>query len=159
MDCNKCREKLHDYAKDSLDISSSIAVDKHLGICADCRRELDDILRLKEIGKTFDYSPELQRELRTSIMASIDPGRYKQPKRKNTNEMMKWGISMVAAGLVMMVLNIMPVTTNVMNVPTNHSKLIQSLDNFGKGFTSMSQRLIQLDGITERLQREHKGGM
>lgn len=159
MDCSKCRESLHSYVSDALDTGGSTAVRRHLESCSKCSMEFTEILRLRELGRAAAGAIRLPQELKDSIMASIDLERYKPAKKKNSNELVKWGMSLVAAGLVMLLLNSVPASYTHTFMPVRHGKIIQTVDSFSRGFDRMSEELIQLDGITERLGKQYKGGI
>lgn len=166
MCCNDYRYNLHEYSTGKLSELESHAIAKHLKSCDRCRRELEEIRRMKEFlkpGFPMDIMPPM--DLKSGIMASIDPGKYKRIYRNTLGELANWGMSLVAAGLILLLTNANP-AYNMVKVQNDwdvtreniREKIYMPLSSINEGLNKFTTRITQLDGITGRMEREKEGG-
>ncbi|MGE5632006.1 MAG: anti-sigma factor family protein [Caulobacteraceae bacterium] len=166
MDCDKYKEDLHGYVSGSLNELEHRAVIKHLKSCEKCREEVLEIRELRKLLKCSSESiitPPM--DLKASIMSSINLRKYKKVYKSTLGELTNWGMSLVAAGFIMLFINLAPIDNitkvgNELNTTTTNisERLHQPLSSFGKSFDNVTEKFMELDGITGRLEREKKGG-
>lgn len=167
MDCSRYRQSLHGYVSGSLNELEKQAVSRHLEKCEKCRSEADEISLLRRFfAESAAKAPAPAEDLKLSIMASIDLNRYKPVRKVKRWEMTNWGISLVAAGLILLLVNISPNGGSVIESNMNllkvgesiSERLSQPISTINSGLNGITNKIIQLDGISGRLEKEKKGG-
>ncbi len=167
MDCSKYRQSLHAYASGSLSELEMQAVATHLGKCEKCRKEAEEIDLLRGFfAECTPKAPAPDEEMRASVLAAIDLTRYKPVRKAKGREMANWGMSLVAAGLILLIISITPNGESLMQ--SNMSliklgecfgeKLSQPISRINNGINGITDSIIQLDGISGRLEKGKKGG-
>lgn len=162
MHCHECKYSLHEYLSGKLNELESRAIARHLKSCDRCRRELEEIREMKAFLKLgFQETVKPPADLKSSIMASINPRRYKKSHKNTFGELANLGMSLVAAGLILLLINITPLYNTVW-VQENWStagesireKVYQPINSINAGFDEFIERISQLDGITGRREKE-----
>lgn len=165
MHCNEYRNSYHQYVSGKLNELESHAVAKHLRSCDRCRREVEEIKELKAfLSYCYQNIISPPTGLKSDIMASINLKKYKKAYRNNLGEMASWGMSLVAAGLILLFINITPADNiaRVQNEWDNRSvsiiqRINQPFSSINGGLEKLTKGIVQLDGITGRLEKEKEG--
>lgn len=166
MDCNKYRENLHGFAAGNLSELENKAIIKHLKACEKCRKEVDEIREIRRLLKCSSESvvfPPI--DLKSNIMSSINLKKYKNTYKATLGELTNWGMSLVAAGLILLFINITP-TDNIAKAHKEldidsvsiTQKIYQPFSLISKGLDSVTEKIMKLDGISGRIERQIKGG-
>jgi len=152
MDCGKCMENLHSYISGSLNELESKVISKHLKTCDKCRKRANEIMELKRLAKISSEGVVIPPpELKESIMAAIDFGKYKNVYKATFGEFTSWGKSLVAAGFIMLMINIAP--ADISKVSNVTDKIIKPLSTINQSVGSFSNKVLELDGISGRIER------
>ncbi len=166
MHCNKYKNIYHEYVSGKLNELESHAVAKHLKSCDKCRREVEEIRELRTILRDgFHEGIAAPAGLKSDIMALIDLKKYKNIHKNNLGEMASWGMSLVAAGLILLFINMTP-QDRIARVQykwgarSGHivQKIYRPFDSINGGLEKLTDGIVQLDGITGRLEKGREGG-
>lgn len=166
MSCDEYRNILHEYASGSLSELEHHAAAKHIKSCSRCRREVEEITKLKAILKSGSQDVIIPpADLKSEIMASINPKKYKKVHKNTMGELANWGMSLVAAGLILLLINAAPADdlTRAQNVWENRAeniseKIQQPLASISESLDRFTKSITELDGITWRIEKVKKGG-
>lgn len=167
MSCKKYEDKLHSFAIGSLKEAERLELEMHLESCVSCKQEVYDIKRTADFIKANRTVPILPIEMKQNIMASIDLKRYKSADRKNRFELKNWGASMIAAGLILFALNLSHYTNYYLakesylyNIGNEiGKKILLPINNLGQSANTVFGKIIELNGITMRMEESKKGGI
>lgn len=156
MSCKTYKELLHSYAAEELSELESSAVQKHLAGCNDCSKELQEIKTLKNLTIQMKLESINLDELKYNIMSAIKTTR-KAAAAYDARVVWKLGASMIACGLMVMVLNFTSLG-NDYQFQSLGEKLSQPIAFINEGLEDMSSKIINLDGLTFRIQQKIRGG-
>lgn len=152
MNCKTYRESLHSYVNQELDASETAAVAEHLKACPECQREAEEIIKLKSIAKTFRPDMIQLDNIRGNIMSAIKASKKALSVAYDIKVLGRLGTSLIACGLLAFVLNFSYIDSTKYDIN-------QPLAYINKGLQTMSSKIIDLNGITFRLEQKYKGGM
>ncbi|HYF75051.1 MAG TPA: zf-HC2 domain-containing protein [Candidatus Nitrosocosmicus sp.] len=166
MCCSEYKNSLHEYASGGLNELEYHAVTRHLKTCDKCRKELEEIKDMKAILKSgFQKNLMPPIDLKAGIMASINLNKYKKVYKNTLGELANWGMSLVAAGLILLFMNVAPANdiVHVQNEWDNTKqnitqKISQPFSSINESLDRFTNRIVELDGITGRIERDKKGG-
>ena len=138
----------------------------HLASCDDCSKEMQEIRALKNIIKQTKLECINLDELKYNIMSAIK-NTPKAMASYDAKVVWRVGTSLIACGLMVMVLNFtslggeVKLHTDKMNIGFQSfgEKITQPIAFINQGLADMSDRIVNLDGITFRIQQKIRGGM
>lgn len=167
MSCKIYREMLHSYINDELNALEATAVSEHLEACAACSKEVEEIKRLKVVAAAI--KPEIIpiSGLKENIMSAIKLTKKMRPAAYDVKVLGRLGASLVACGMLVMVLNFTSLGSNLearsdkMNYDMQDigQRITQPMALINEGLIDMSSKLVNLNGITFRLEQKIRGGM
>lgn len=70
MDCKLCREHMKEYLMEKMDSASMKAYRHHLGVCPDCRREVDQTDKLNQLLNSLS-TPKVSHDFDQKLQACI----------------------------------------------------------------------------------------
>lgn len=166
MNCSRLRENLHTYAKGECDKAEEYEILMHLGNCSACSKELDEIKKVKQLLINHIEKAIIPLDLSDSIILAIDHNRYKKALNRKVIDISNWGRSMIAAGVIILVMNIFQPMYNGQQIQNNlvyatgsiGEKIVNKVDSINSGIAVLKVKLIELNGITSRVERNIRGG-
>lgn len=167
MDCKINKPMLHSYLNNELSISEATAVTKHLEECSYCRREIEEIKKLKVITAAIKIDMIPLEGLKNNIMAAIKITQKVRALSYDIKVLRRLGTSMVACGVIALLLNFTSMGSSLEihsdklsdDIWEARQKISQPISVINKGLTEMSDKLIDLNGITFRIKQKSRGGM
>jgi predicted anti-sigma-YlaC factor YlaD len=157
---------LHSYINGELNQLECASVQAHLASCNDCSKEILEIKKLKSIIKQTKLESIKLDELKYNIMTAIKTTQ-KAAASYDARVIWRLGTSLIACGLMVMVLNFTSFGSEAklhmdkMNIEIQaiEEKITQPIAFINKGLAEMSSGIMNLDGITFRIQQRIRGGM
>jgi hypothetical protein len=167
MSCKTNKEKLHSYICDELSPSETKAVSEHLESCADCSREVGEIKNLKAVITAVKTDKIQITGLKESIMSAIKITKKVRVATYDIKVMGRLATSLIACGLLVFFMNFTALGSTIeeqsdkMNFDIGNigQKITQPIALINKGLAGMSSKIIDLNGVTFRLQQKNRGGM
>jgi predicted Fe-S protein YdhL (DUF1289 family) len=152
MNCKTYKESLHSYINQELNASEAAAVAEHLKSCPGCQREAEEIIKLKAIAKAFKPDIIQLNNIKGNIMSAIMAPKKVLSMSYDIKVLGRLGASLVACGLLAFALNFSSIDSIKYDIN-------QPIAYMNKGLQNMSSKIIDLNGITFRLEQRYKGGM
>lgn len=167
MSCKIYKEKLHSYINNELSTLEAKAISEHLEACNDCCRELNDIKKLKAVMAAVKTDMLQMNGLKESIMSAIKATKKIRTAAYDIKVLGRFAASLVACGLLIFFMNFTALGSNLevqsdkMNIDISSiaKRITQPIAIINKGLTDMSSKIIDLNGITIRLEHKIRGGM
>ncbi|MDF2840019.1 MAG: hypothetical protein K0Q99_791 [Clostridia bacterium] len=167
MSCKTNKEMLHSYTNNELSPLDTKAVSNHLEACTDCRREIAEIRKLKVILAEARPDKIDMIGLKESIMTAIRISKKVRTAAFDIKVMSRLATSLIACGLLVFFMSFttlgssLEAQSNKMNIDISgvSQKMVQPLAFINKGLQDMSSKLVDLNGITFRIQQKNRGGM
>ncbi|HYE12334.1 MAG TPA: zf-HC2 domain-containing protein [Patescibacteria group bacterium] len=167
MSCKTYKPMLHSYINDELNFIEKTELERHLLECAECRKEEEEIKKLKRILSAVkpDKLPFI--EFKENIMAAIKVTAKARAAAYDIKVLGRLGASLIACGILVFLLNFSTFGNNLeaggnrMNIDMQGigQKVSQPLGFINEGLANMSSKLVNLNGITFRLEQKIRGGM
>lgn len=167
MSCKTYKVLLHSYINNELSIEEKVELEKHLQECPECRRELEEIRQLKQIISTSkpDIIPLI--DIKKNIMAAIKVTIKRRAITYDIKVLGRLGASLIACGILVLFLNFSLLGNNLeahnnrvsLGVQDIEQKISQPFGALSRGLSDMSDKLMDLNGITFRLKQKVRGGM
>jgi hypothetical protein len=167
MSCKTYNPMLHSYINNELNVLEKAEVERHLQECQECKNEELDIKRLKlVIDKAKPDKVQLM-DIKQNIMAAIKVTVKARTAAYDIKVLGRLGASLIACGMLVLFLNFSALGNNI---EAQRDKLgfgaqgvgqivAQPIDIMSKGLTDMSSKILDLNGITFRLEQRIRGGM
>lgn len=151
MDCTFIKIYLEPYEKGQLEKQHEIGISEHLNHCADCRQELKEI---RVVNAMFDEIeiPNLPKDFTRNVMKRIRESEG-SPNKSLWQEFSKWGISLVASGLIMLLLNFTSMGVNIATITSTEKSPILMDKIYEYSPSSIFNRgLEQIESIIETIE-------
>lgn len=167
MSCKTYSPMLHSYINNELNVLEKAEVQRHLQECQACREEELEIKKLKFIINKVKLDKVQLIDMKQSIMAAIKVTAKAHAAAYDIKVLGRLGASLVACGILVLLLNFSALGNNIeaqrdkLNYKTQGVGQIvaQPIDIMNKGLTDMSSKILNLNGITFRLEQRIRGGM
>jgi predicted anti-sigma-YlaC factor YlaD len=167
MSCKTYKEMLHSYTNSELSPLDTKAVSDHLATCTDCHREVAEIRKLKAILAEARPDRIELLGLKESIMTAIRITKKVRTAAFDIKVMSRLATSLIACGLLVFFMSFttlgssLEAQSNKINIDISglSQKIVQPIALINKGLQDMSSKLVDLNGITFRLQQKIRGGM
>lgn len=150
MNCSRIKDSLHSYLAGDIEGLEKFLIEEHLKKCNVCKEELEQIKTMEKFLKGYSDIVLVPQSFATEIMDTIDLKRYRIPQKSTVYNLKSMGVSLVCAGIMLFVLN------SNFEVFVNSAKPMSFID---KGLTQITGRIMELDGITGRIENKLYGGM
>lgn len=166
MSCKTDIIMLHSYINNELNPIEKAEVERHLQDCIQCRNEEAEIRKLKYIISSVKLDKVQLNSIKENIMAAIKVTAKASAIVYDFKVLGRLGTSLVACGILVFFLSFSTIGSNLevrgdkLNVGVQGigQKISQPLSIINKGFTDMSSKLVDLNGITFRLEQKIRGG-
>lgn len=166
MSCKTYKSMLHSYVGNELSDLEESLMRRHLEDCRDCRQEILEIKRLQNLMPQIKEKPIYLAEIKGNVMAAIKSSKAVRTVMYDSKVLWHMGISMIACGLLVFAMNFIPMTGEFASGSHNSSfaqhvgqKLVQPIAVLNKGLVQISNNIVDLNGITFRLEQKIRGGM
>jgi hypothetical protein len=166
MSCKTDKLMLHSYINNELSPIEKAELEIHLQGCHECKSEEAEIRKLKLTLSTAKPDKILLNDIKLNIMAAIKVTAKASAVVYDFKVLARLGSSLIACGILVFFLSF---STFGNNLEAQSSKLnsgmqgimqkvSQPLSVVNKGLTDMSSKLVDLNGITFRLEQKNRGG-
>ncbi|MDF2892062.1 MAG: hypothetical protein K0R80_2429 [Clostridia bacterium] len=167
MSCKTYKPMLHSYINDELNFIEKTELEGHLQECAECRNEEEEIKKLKRILSAVKPDKLQFIEFKENIMAAIKVTVKASAVVYDFKVLSRLGASLIACGILALLLNFSAIGNNLevsrdkinFNMQEIGQKVSQPLGFINEGLANMSSKLVNLNGITFRLEQKIRGGM
>ncbi len=150
MNCNRVKDSLHSYLAGEIEGLEKLLIEEHLKKCNVCKEELDQIKTMKILLKGCRENVLASQSFAIKIMANIDLERYHISQKKAVYNLKNIGVSLVCAGIMLFMLS------SNLQVFMDSPKAMSFID---KSVIQISGRIMELDGITGRIENKLYGGL
>ena len=106
MTCYRSRDNWHSYVKNSLNKADLESMASHLTNCTECQYIVTTIQETAAIIAKSRITLRPPAAIKLNVMMAIDKNRYKKVSSSHLVELKKWGISLVAGGMLLLALNL-----------------------------------------------------
>lgn len=166
MNCNTERPMLHSYINNELNPTEKEEIRNHLLQCHECKNEEAEIRKLKLIISAVKLDKMQLDNIKGSIMAAIKITAKVSAAVYDFKVLSRLGKSLIACGILVLFFsfstfgNHLEVQSNKLNWDMQGiiQKVSQPLSVVNKGLTDMSSKIVDLNGITFRLEQKIRGG-
>lgn len=166
MSCETDRLMLHSYVNNELNSIEKAETERHLQECQDCKNEVEEIRKLKFIIASIKPDKIQLDNIKGNIMAAIKVTVKASAAVYDFKVLGRLGRSLVACGILVLFLSFSTVGNNLevhsskLNIEMQAigQKITQPLSMINRGITDMSSKLVDLNGITYRLEQKIRGG-
>jgi len=166
MNCKTERPMLHSYINNELNPIEKAELKRHLHQCHECKNEEAEIRKLKLIISAVKLDKMQLDNIKGSIMTTIKITAKASAAAYDFKVLSRLGTSLIACGILVLFLsfstfgNNLEVRSNKLNLGMQGiiQKVSQPLSVVNKGLTDMSSKLVDLNGITFRLEQKIRGG-
>lgn len=166
MSCKTDRLMLHSYINNELSPIEKAEIERHLKDCHECRNEEAEIRKLKLIVSSVKVDKVQLNSIKENIMAAIKVTAKASAVIYDFKVLGRLGNSLVACGILVFFLSFSTVGSNLevhsdklnSGVQGIGQKISQPLSIINRGITDMSSKLVDLNGITFRLEQKIRGG-
>ena len=166
MSCKTDQLLLHSYVNNELNSIEKAETERHLQECQECRNEAEEIRKLKVIISSIKPDKIQLNNIKGNIMAAIKVTAKASAVVYDFKVLGRLGRSLVACGILVLFLSFTTVGSNLemhssrLNIEMQGigQKLTQPLSMINRGITDMSSKLVDLNGITFRLEQKIRGG-
>lgn len=166
MSCKTDKIMLHSYINNELNPLERAELEIHLKQCPECKNEEAEIRKLKLIISAVKLDKIQLDNIKGNIMAAIKVTAKASAIVYDFKVLGRLGTSLVACGILVFFLsfstfgNNLEVHSNKLNLGMQEvmQKISQPLSVVNKGLTDMSSKLVDLNGITYRLEQKIRGG-
>jgi len=167
MSCKTYSIMLHSYLNNELNELETKEVSKHLEKCPDCTKEAEEIKKLKVLASAVKIDMIQLEGLKKNIMSAIRLTKKVRTLSYDIKVLSRLGTSLVACGVLALFLNFSALGSNLeahsdkfdYRVQEIGQKIGQPISVINKGLSEMSNKIIDLNGITFRIQQRNRGGM
>lgn len=166
MDCKTDRLMLHSYINNELDSIEKAELESHLQSCNECKSEEAEIRKLKFIISSVKLDKIQLSNIKGNIMAAIKVTAKARAAVYDLKVLGRLGASLIACGIVVFFLSFSTIGNNLevhssklnIGVQGIMQKVSQPFSAVNRGITDMSSKLVDLNGITFRLEQKIRGG-
>ena len=166
MSCKTDRLMLHSYINNELNPIKEAELKRHLQECHECKNEEAEIRKLKHIISAVNLDKIQLNNIKENIMAAIKITAKASAAVYDFKVLGRLGTSLIACGILVLFLsfstfgNNLEVHSDKLNLGMQGimQKISQPLSVVNKGITNMSSKLVDLNGITFRLEQKNRGG-
>jgi hypothetical protein len=166
MSCKTDGLMLHSYINDELRPIEKAELERHLKQCPECRNEAEEIRKLKLIISSMKPDKVQLNNIKGNIMAAIKVTAKASAAVYDFKVLGRVGRSLVACGILVFFLSFSTISSDLevhsdrLNIEMQGigKKLTQPLSMINRGITDMSTKLVDLNGITFRLEQKIRGG-
>ncbi|OGO78636.1 MAG: hypothetical protein A2Y23_10190 [Clostridiales bacterium GWB2_37_7] len=167
MSCKTYREMLHSYINNELNPLETKAVCEHLEVCADCSGEVSEIKKLKAVIAAVKNDKLQISGLKESILSAIKVTQKVRAAAYDIKVVGRLATSLIACGLLVFFMNFTTLGSNLevqsdkinIDIRSMSQKITQPMATINKGLTDMSSKIVDLNGITFRIEQKIRGGM
>ena len=167
MSCKIYRPMLHSYTNNELSAIEKAELERHLRECSECRNEEAEIKKLKLIASAIKLDKVLLNDIKENIMAAIKVTAKASVAVYDFKVLGRLGASLIACGILVFFINFSTVGNSLetgsnklnLNMQGIGQKISQPLGMINKGLADMSSKLVNLNGITFRLEQKIRGGI
>jgi hypothetical protein len=166
MSCKTDGLMLHSYINNELSPIEKAEMERHLQQCPGCRNEAEEIKKLKFIISSIRPDKVELNNIKGNIMAAIKVTAKASAAIYDFKVLGRLGRSLIACGILVFFLSFSTVGSNFVGHSNRFNtemqgigqKITQPLSMINRGITDMSTKLVDLNGITFRLEQKVRGG-
>lgn len=167
MSCKIYKNMLHAYLGNELETFEKEAVQRHIQNCPDCSKETREIMQLKAVAAALKQDAPPLPGLKADIMSAIKAVKKVHTELYDIKVMGRLAGSMIACGILVFMLNFTSLGSGLeMHADKMNSgfgdvskKITQPVAMINKGLIDLSTKIVNLNGITYRLEKKIRGGM
>lgn len=166
MSCKTYKNMLHSYIRNELSTMEEAAVKSHLKTCPDCGREVEEIKKLQAAISTIKQDKIQLDGIKVNIMNVIKTAKKAKTAVYDFKVLSRLGTSLVACGILAFLLNLSSAGSHIdtakiglpMEMLNFKQKIVQPAALLNESLTGISNKIIDLNGISFRLEQKIKGG-